>query len=42
MDKQENGVYFNVQLFCLTSESTVPKWAFKTEQWSDCSRNLGL
>ena len=46
MDKQKNSVHFNVQLFHLTLESTVQKWAFKmnsdlaeAETW-DCKGHM--
>lgn len=46
MDKQENSVHFNVQLFRLTPKSTVPRWAFKlnsdltaVETW-DCKGHM--
>lgn len=46
MDKQENRVHFNVQLFCLSPKSTVPRWAFKlnsdvtaAETW-DCKGHM--
>jgi hypothetical protein len=46
MDKQEDRVHFNVQLFRPTPKSTVPKWAFKlnsgltaAETW-DCKGHM--